>query len=138
MSTNRADFESSLNRFIQYLELELGRSANTAKAYRQDLENLIDFARSRECNELTDVGIMELRGWLASQRTSGLTSATIARRATAARTFFAWAAYNQILTDDPAAALVIPKVSKKLPHVLHQNQARFSHRSREKHQLLRW
>jgi site-specific recombinase XerD len=58
MSTNRADFESSLNRFIQYLELELGRSANTAKAYRQDLENLIDFARSRECNELTDVGIM--------------------------------------------------------------------------------
>lgn len=123
MSTNRADFESSLNRFIQYLELELGRSANTAKAYRQDLENLIDFARSRECNELTDVGIMELRGWLASQRTSGLTSATIARRATAARTFFAWAAYNQILTDDPAAALVIPKVSKKLPHVLQQNQA---------------
>jgi integrase/recombinase XerC len=66
---------------------------------------------------------MELRGWLAEQRNSGLTSATIARRATAARTFFGWATHNMYLTDDPAAALVIPKVSKRLPHVLQQNQA---------------
>lgn len=123
MTSRQTDFESVVDRFIQYLELELGRSANTAKAYRKDLENLIEFVRTRQCTELSDVGIMELRGWLADQRTSGLTSATIARRATAARTFFGWATHNQYLTDDPASALVIPKVSKRLPHVLQQNQA---------------
>ena len=112
-----------VDRFIQYLELELGRSANTAKAYRKDLEDLVNFVVDRGCNEIGDVGIMELRGWLADQRNHGLTSATIGRRATAARTFFAWATHNQHLTEDPAAALVIPKVSKKLPNVLHQNQA---------------
>jgi integrase/recombinase XerC len=105
------------------LELELGRSANTAKAYRKDLEDLVEFVVGRGCNELGDVGIMELRGWLADQRNHGLTSATIARRATAARTFFAWATHNGHLTEDPASALVIPKVSKKLPNVLQQNQA---------------
>lgn len=112
-----------VDRFIQYLELELGRSSNTAKAYRKDLENLIEFVQERGCSQFADVGIMELRGWLADQRNSGLTSATIARRATAVRTFFAWATYNQHLTDDPASSLVIPKVSKKLPNVLQQNQA---------------
>lgn len=112
-----------VDRFIQYLELELGRSSNTAKAYRKDLENLIEFIQARGCSQFADVGIMELRGWLADQKNSGLTSATIARRATAVRTFFAWATYSQHLTDDPASSLVIPKVSKKLPNVLQQNQA---------------
>lgn len=123
MSSNPINFTKVLDRFIQYLELELGRSANTAKAYRKDLENLFEFVSSQGCAELDDIAIMELRGWLAKQRTGGLTSATIARRATAARTFFAWATHNQLLTEDPAAALVIPKVSKRLPHVLAQNQA---------------
>lgn len=112
-----------LDRFIQYLELELGRSSNTAKAYRKDLENLVDFVSSKGCTQFSDVAIMELRGWLADQKNSGLTSATIARRATAARTFFAWATHNQHLEEDPASGLVIPKVSKRLPNVLQQNQA---------------
>lgn len=123
MSSTESEFNAVIDRFIQYLELELGRSKNTATAYRKDLDNLIEFISTKGCEELSDIGIMELRGWLADQRNSGLTSATIARRATAARTFFAWATYNKYLSDDPAAALVIPKVSKRLPNVLGQEQA---------------
>ncbi len=123
MSSITTEFNSILDRFIQYLELELGRSKNTATAYQKDLTNLLEFVHSQGCAHLADIGIMELRGWLAQQRNNGLTSATIARRATAVRTFFAWATYNQFLTDDPAAALVIPKVSKRLPNVLGQQQA---------------
>jgi integrase/recombinase XerC len=37
--------------------------------------------------------------------------------------FFAWATHTKLITEDPASALVIPKVSKKLPHILQQNQA---------------
>jgi integrase/recombinase XerC len=118
-----ANFSSASARFIQYVELELGRSANTSKAYRKDLDNLFLFAQSRGCQELQDIGIVELRGWLASQRVAGLSSATIARRATAIRMFFAWATHTKLIKEDPASALVIPKVSKKLPHILQQNQA---------------
>lgn len=123
MSSSDVDFGASLDRFIQYIELELGRSKNTATAYRKDLENLIEFVTAQGCVKLADVGIMELRGWLAGQRNSGLTSATLARRATAARTFFAWATAQKHLIEDPAASLVIPKVSKRLPNVLAQEQA---------------
>lgn len=112
-----------LDRFIQYVELELGRSENTVKAYRKDLENLFSFVEKLGCSQLADIGIVELRGWLAAQRTAGLSSATLARRATAIRLFFAWAVNSEMISHDPASALVIPKVSKKLPHVLQQKQA---------------
>ena len=110
-------------RFLQYVELELGRSANTVKAYGKDLQSLFDYVSTVGCSQVAEVGIFELRGWLAAQRTAGLSSATIARRATAIRTFFAWAQVTNIIETDPASGLVIPKVSKKLPHVLAQSQA---------------
>ena len=110
-------------RFATYVQLEQGRSANTVMAYSKDVASLIEFARERECESLGDIGIIELRGWLAQQRSAGLTSATIARRATAIRMFFAWALSQGHIDQDPASALVIPKVSKRLPHVLQQDQA---------------
>lgn len=123
MSESKRQFDAATDRFIQYVELELGRSANTVKAYRKDLENLFAFAKTRGCADIQDVGIIELRGWLADQRVAGLSSATIARRATAIRMFFAWAQHTGLIEEDPASALVIPKVSKRLPHVLQQSQA---------------
>jgi len=123
VSSNLQDFDASSQRFLQYVELELGRSPNTVKAYGKDLASLFDFASKNGCQNISDVGIFELRGWLAQQRTAGLSSATIARRATAVRTFFAWAGNTNLIDEDPASALVIPKVSKRLPHVLAQSQA---------------
>ena len=121
--TNTPDFESAATRFCQYVLLELGRSENTVKAYGKDLETLFVFARERGCANLEDIGIVELRGWLAVQRTQGLAAATIARRATSIRLFFAWATANGYVEHDPASSLVIPKVGKRLPKVLQQNQA---------------
>ena len=117
------DFESVLARFGQYVLLEMGRSENTVKAYSKDIETMFAFSQERGCSELADIGIMELRGWLAAQRMQGLSSATLARRATAIRTFFAWATSQNYIEHDPADALVIPKVGKRLPNVLAQNQA---------------
>lgn len=122
-ATKKTDLESVLARFGQYVLLEMGRSPNTVKAYTKDIQTMFAFARERGCEELADIGIMELRGWLAGQRTQGLSSATLARRATAIRTFFAWATAQKYIEHDPADALVIPKVGKRLPNVLARNQA---------------
>jgi integrase/recombinase XerC len=118
-----ATMEAVLDRFAQHLRLEQGRSANTVMAYTKDIASMFAIARERGCDDLGDIGISELRGWLASQRSSGLSSATLARRATAVRMFFAWALAQDFVDHDPASALVIPKVAKRLPHVLSQSQA---------------
>ena len=118
-----AQFSALVDKFSTHLSLELGRSSNTVMAYQKDIVSLFHFAQERECESITDIGIFELRGWLAMQRTAGLSSATIARRATAVRMLFAWALNRKLIDEDPASALVIPKVSKKLPNVLGQSQA---------------
>lgn len=123
MELSNSIFTAATDRFIQYVELELGRSANTVMAYRKDLDQLFTFAQTVGCEQLQDIGIVELRGWLAQQRKAELSSATIARRATAIRMFFAWATYTKLIEEDPASALVIPKVSKRLPQVLQRQQA---------------
>ena len=123
MEHSNSTLNTAADRFIQYVELELGRSANTVKAYRKDIANLFEFAQTKGCEQLDDIGIVELRGWLAQQRIADLSSATIARRATSVRLFFAWATQAKLIAEDPASALVIPKVSKRLPHVLQRQQA---------------
>lgn len=123
MESANSSLNAAADRFIQHVELELGRSANTVKAYRKDIAHLFEFAQSKGCEQLVDIGIVELRGWLAQQRIADLSSATIARRATSVRLFFAWAAGSKVISEDPASALVIPKVSKRLPHVLQRQQA---------------
>ena len=123
MELTNSTFTAATDRFIQYVELELGRSANTVMAYRKDLDKLFTFAQTVGCEQLQDIGIVELRGWLAQQRKAELSSATIARRATAIRMFFAWATHTKLIEEDPASALVIPKVSKRLPQVLQRQQA---------------
>ena len=123
MNDSQTSFTDLVDRFIHHVELELGRSANTGKAYRKDLTGFFTYISALGCSTLADVGIIELRSWLAQQRESGLSSATLARRATAIRMFFSWAHNAQHIEADPASALVIPKVSKRLPHVLAQDQA---------------
>lgn len=123
MSTKSIELEAAASRYLQFVELEQGRSVNTVTAYGKDLATFITYANGVECTQVDQVGIFELRGWLASQRTAGLSSATIARRATAIRAFFAWAHRTQLIEVDPASSLVIPKVAKRLPHVLAQSQA---------------
>ena len=68
MELTNSTFTAATDRFIQYVELELGRSANTVMAYRKDLAQLFAFAQTVGCEQLQDIGIVELRGWLAQQR----------------------------------------------------------------------
>ena len=51
MELSNSTFAAATDRFIQYVELELGRSANTVMAYRKDLANLFSFAQSVGCGK---------------------------------------------------------------------------------------
>ena len=65
----------------------------------------------------------ELERYVAEQRAEGLAATTIARRAAAVRTFFR---HQQLLgarTDNPAAALQLPKRTRRLPRTLSPAEA---------------
>jgi len=108
--------------FGRYLEAERGRSAHTVRAYLSDLGSLLAHAVTENAVHLADLELGTLRRWLGAQSESGMSRATLARRAATARAFTAWAVREELITADPALRLKAPKREKSLPGVLQQGQ----------------
>jgi integrase/recombinase XerC len=114
----------ALAAFGRHLTAERGLSAHTVRAYLGDIDGLLRHAAAQGCAEPGDLDITVLRAWLAGQHRAGQARATVARRAAAARTFTAFAHRQGWLPADPGVQLGAPKVNRRLPHVLGQDQMR--------------
>ena len=119
-----ASFADPLRRYLEHLRLERNASPHTLRAYEGDLRHfLADLAASGDAG-LTDVGLPDLREWLARQHEAGVSRATLQRRAACIRGFFAWAAHTGLIPTDPAAGLRSPRVDRTLPPTLAADDAR--------------
>lgn len=108
--------------FTENLESERGRSPQTVVAYRGDAEHLARFCVSRGMATPGDVGSADLRRYLAELAGAGYARATVARKASSVRAFFALLARRGEIDHDPAALLPTPKVGESLPRVLRPDQ----------------
>jgi len=108
--------------FGRHLGLERALSPHTVRAYLGDLDGLLE-TLSATSDRLGALDLGVLRRWLALQRGSGASRSTLARRASAARVFTAWAARTGRLEVDPGQRLVAPRPHRVLPTVLSREQA---------------
>jgi integrase/recombinase XerD len=95
------------------------RSPRTVEAYRRDLRALREYLGK----PVAQATLEELERYTAQLRADGLASATIARRTAAARSFFR---HEQLLgarSDNPAAAVALPRRAKTLPKTLSPGEA---------------
>jgi len=112
-----------LDRFCAHLELERDLSPHTVRAYRTDLASLFEHAARMHAGGPADLDLMILRSWLAKLHTQGRSRATLARRASSARVFTAWAHRRGLAAADPGVRLASPKPRRRLPEVLRQADA---------------
>lgn len=113
-----------LAEFADYLRLERGRSEHTIRAYLGDLGALFAHLTRVGDGDPSQVGLGDLRTWLANQHAAGAQRATIARRAAAVRSFFGWAHHTGRLPSDPAATLRSPRAERRLPVTMEVAQIR--------------
>jgi integrase/recombinase XerC len=121
--------ESAATRqLLDYLRLiEHGRqlSPNTVAAYRRDLYELAAFLdRFYADEEWTWAGIdrLALRGYLAELSRRGLARRSIARRLSAARSFFKHLHREDLIEANPARAVRSPKLDRTLPAWLSRSE----------------
>lgn len=114
---------SALDGFIAYERDQRRRSAHTVRAYAADIGSLLRACASAGADRPADLTLPMLRGWLAAQHERGLARASIARRASSARTFTAWLVTRGLAETDPGARLASPRVRRTLPTVLAADEA---------------
>ena len=116
-----ARFEGLVLDFLSYLELERGLSRNTLNAYRTDLLQYGEFLAAHELDALT-ARPADIADFLAELATGNgrppCSASTIHRKAACLRSFYKHLRRDELIGDDPTAALSAPRRAKKLPQVL--------------------
>ena len=117
-----AAWQHAVEELVRSTGSERGRRPRTVDAYRRDA---LHAARALSASGLTDPRDVDrdaLRGYLADLADVGAARATIARRTSTLRTWFALLERRGLVATDPAAPLATPRQGRHLPRVLRVEQ----------------
>ena len=116
---------SEVEEFLTHLEKERDVSPNTLKAYKRDLEELVEFlGKYYGEREWTWQGVdrLTLRGYLAHLNRRKLSKRSISRALSAVRSFYSFMNRNEMVDANPARGVASPKLEKYLPGYLDRAQ----------------
>jgi site-specific recombinase XerD len=109
---------SALASFVGRILAERNLSKHTAAAYGRDLAQFFDFCDRLGLRSLDEVDRRALRRWQAQLATRGYAAASIARKVSAVRSFFADAARRGDVGFDPTTGVQTRKRGSRLPKAL--------------------
>ena len=107
-----------LERFADYLTLELGTSPRTLEAYQRDVARLAEYALTKRAASPLDITSRVLREFVYHLKDIGLAPASIRRNVSAVRTYFRFLLADGTVARDPSERLETPKRWRTLPEVL--------------------
>jgi integrase/recombinase XerD len=117
---------TQLERFVDYLVVERGLSPNTVGAYRRDLARYAGYLRARGRADAGDATGDDVSGFVAALSASrhgpdpgvAYRPSSVARALAAVRSFHRFLVHEHEVDEDPATAVVRPKVPRTLPRAL--------------------
>jgi integrase/recombinase XerC len=114
--------EKLLAQYHSYLKNEKAFSARTVKSYLTDIHQFLSFLSDQEGelpseNDLLATDVHDIRGFLAKLYDSHKSS-SMSRKLASLRSLFRWLVRKGLLEYSPAKLASMPKLEKKLPHLL--------------------
>jgi integrase/recombinase XerC len=110
--------------FLNYLRFQKRYSPHTSLSYETDLTEFFDFLAIEGMSNppLVTIKAISVRNWLASLKDAGRSAKTINRKISALKSFFKYQLKKGVITATPMATVVSPKISKRLPQYVEQQQ----------------
>jgi integrase/recombinase XerD len=105
---------NEIEAFTEFVREEKGFSANTLAAYRNDLNQFVEFVESSD-GEGEQLDRETVVNFMSHLREREYAASTIARRMAAVKSFFHYLRDQGTIDDDPTHALQSPKVGKYTP-----------------------
>lgn len=109
-----------IDAFLTYIAVEKGYSENTQAAYRNDLYQLADFLEglSSPPTAWSQIDKDVLISFMLDLKEREYSSATVARKVAALKSYFHFLLDEKIIENDPTTTLDAPKAKKRLPKAL--------------------
>lgn len=107
----------AVDAFIAQIARVDGLSPRTVEAYGSHLERFCSWCDTGGL-DLFNLGIRDLRAYLAELLRSGLAARSVAAHLSALRSFYSWLHLEGLVQNNAASALTTPKLPKELPNVL--------------------
>ena len=101
----------SVDSYLYYNEIILGKSYNTIRSYKNDLNQFITYLEENEgIKDFKDVEIITFRSFIAYLNSDiKITKRSINRKLSAIRSFFEYLVKNNILEENKAIYINMPK-----------------------------
>ncbi|XHY19731.1 Tyrosine recombinase XerD [Vibrio sp. NH-UV-68] len=121
MSEQMSPDQGVVELFLDAMWMERGLSENTLSSYRNDLFKLLQWmaANNYRLDFISLSGLQEYQSWLVDQQYK---QTSRARMLSAIRRLFQYLHREKVRADDPSALLVSPKLPKRLPKDLSEEQ----------------
>lgn len=119
--------EEQLLAFLSYLEKEYRYSENTVAAYRNDLNQFLEYVESHAGSSLAEwsaVSEDDIEAYLSymKHKDQPYASSTLARKVAAIKSFYNYLASQGVIDENPTIDIDSPKVKKRLPQTLTLNE----------------
>ena len=102
--------------FIRYLKYEKRTSPHTTVAYKKDLDQFEEYCIQMIGEfDVKRVDVKLVRSWIVSLMEQELSSRSVNRKVSTVKAFFRFLMKENVVHDNPAANLPLPKIRKKLP-----------------------
>lgn len=112
-----------LQKFLNYLKLELNRSPHTLEAYERDIKQFSDWlSDDNHSMDFLSVTQSDVRAWFAFLARSGETPRTIRRKSTSLKTLYRWMIKSGYIKSSPLRDIPLPKLPKLLPDLVKPNE----------------
>jgi integrase/recombinase XerD len=108
-----------LENFLDYLSLEQNLAVNTIDSYRNDLRRYLEFLKTKKnYADPKQVTQKDISAFIQLLNALGLSPKSISRNLSAIRSFHKYLMKEDLLENDPAENVDLPKLPKILPAVL--------------------
>lgn len=108
--------------FINYLKYEKRNSSHTVTAYKKDLDQFVWF-----CTEMVGefdikrVDAKLVRNWIVTLMEQEYTPRSVSRKVSTIKAFYRFLMKNEVVENNPATNIPVPKIRKKLPNFVEEN-----------------
>ncbi|MCL6593460.1 MAG: site-specific tyrosine recombinase XerD [Alicyclobacillus sp.] len=112
-----------LARFVEYLAVERGLSANTLASYEHDLRSFAEFLKeTAQIHDLAAATQAHMTAYLGHLRALGRASTTVSRNLASLRSFYQFLQKEGVIPRSPLQWVMNPRVEKRLPRVLTESE----------------